>query len=250
MKIIENNEITSVTDPTSTVTYTRHDLGRATTVSNVIAGLTPTVALTQVFDAANNRTELNNTAGSTLDFKNNYQFDALHRLIDIVQQGQSGGNTVTAKHITIGYNSLGQTTSVVRYQSTGTSNAVASTAYTFDTINRLSSLTHVQGGTTLADYDYSYDSMSRPTSIDSSIEGLSEFEYDATSQLTVADHTSQTDETYGYNANGSRNTTGYTTSTNNRTTAAPGFTYAYDDEGNRVRGLVVASLGGEVMLLG
>ncbi len=101
--------------------------------------------------------------------------------------------------------------------------------------NRLSSLTHSQGATTLASYSYGYDGMSRPTSINSSIEGLSTFSYDATSQLTVADHTSQTDETYGYNLNGSRNTTGYTTSTNNQISAAPGFTYTYDFEGNRTK---------------
>ncbi len=79
---------------------------------------------------------------------------------------------------------------------------------TFCASNRLSSLTHSQGATALASYSYGYDGMSRPTSINSSIEGLSTFSYDATSQLTVADHTSQTDETYGYNLNGSRNTTG------------------------------------------
>jgi YD repeat-containing protein len=45
------SEITSVTDPDSTITYTRDNLGRATGVSNAIAGLTPTVALTQAFDA-------------------------------------------------------------------------------------------------------------------------------------------------------------------------------------------------------
>jgi RHS repeat-associated protein len=41
------------------------------------------------------------------------------------------------------------------------------------------------------------------------------------------------DESYGFDANGNRNTSGYTTATNNRTTAAPGFTFTYDDEGNR-----------------
>ncbi|MDX1929892.1 MAG: RHS repeat-associated core domain-containing protein [Pirellulaceae bacterium] len=53
--------------------------------------------------------------------------------------------------------------------------------------------------------------------------------------MVGADHAigGQTDETYGYDLNGNRNTSGYTTSTNNRTTADPGFTYTYDDQGNR-----------------
>ena len=111
---------------------------------------------------------------------------------------------------------------------------MASTDFTFDTINRLSTLTHKQGTTTLAGYTYAYDGLSRPTSIDSTIEGVSAFTYDATSQLTVADHATQSDEAYGFDANGNRNTTGYTTGTNNQTTAGLGFTYTYDDEGNRL----------------
>jgi len=140
---------------------------------------------------------------------------------------------VTSKRATIAYNALGQRTTLARFQSTGTTNAVATTDYTYDTINRLSSLTHKHGSTTLAGYTYSYDALSRPTSINSVLDGVSTFTYDATSQLTAADHSSQVDESYGFDANGNRNTSGYTTATNNRTTAAPGFTFTYDDEGNR-----------------
>ncbi len=151
-----------------------------------------------------------------------------------MQQGQTGGNAVTAKHVTFGYNPLSQLTQIARYQSTGTSNAVATTTNTFDTANRLSSITHASGGTTLASYDYTYDAMSRIASIDSSVEGLSEFSYDAASQLIGADHTSQSDESYSFDGNGNRTSSGYSTGTNNRTAESPGYTYSYDDEGNRV----------------
>ncbi len=191
--------------------------------------------LGQVFDAASNRTELSATIGSTADFKNTYSYDSVNRLIDIVQQSQSGGNAVTAKHVKIGYNGNHQQALIERFQSTGTSNSVAATTFTYNSLNRLSVLEHEQGSTVLSTYDYAYDGLSRFTSIDSSIEGLSSFEYDASGQLTDADHASQTDEAYTYNANGSRSMTGYTTSTNNRTTAMPGFTFSYDDEGNRTR---------------
>ncbi len=198
-----------------------------------IAGLTPTVVFNQAFDAASNRTELKATIGGVNDFKNTYQYDALQRLTDNVQQGQSGGNAVTAKHLTFTYNVLSQRTNIARYQSTGTTNAVATTDYTYDTGNRLASITHKQGGTTLAGYTYGFDNASRLTSVNSTIEGLSTYSYDATSQVTAADHNSQTDETYSYDLNGNRNSSGYTTTTNNRTTAGGGFTYVYDDEGNR-----------------
>ncbi len=228
------DEVTEISDSSATIAYTRDNLGRAVAISNSIAGLTPTVLLNQAFDSASNRTELRATIGGVSDFKNTYQFDALHRLTDALQQGQAGGNAVTSKHVTQAYNAIGQRTNIARYQSTGTTNPVATTDFTYDTINRLSSLTHKQGATTLSGYTYGYDGLSRPTSVNSTIEGLSTYSYDTTSQLIGADHSSQTDETYGYDANGNRNTSGYTTASNNRTTAGQGFTYTYDDEGNRL----------------
>ncbi|MDX1930092.1 MAG: RHS repeat-associated core domain-containing protein, partial [Pirellulaceae bacterium] len=189
----------------------------------------------QNFNAAGNRTELKATIGSTLDFRNTYQFDTLGRVTEMIQQSQAGGNAVTAKRAVFEYNKLNQRTSLTRYQSTGTSNFVAATDYTYDTVNRLSSLTHKQNSTVLAGYTYGYDGLSRLSSVTSTIEGLSTYTYDATSQVVGADHAvgGQADETYGYDLNGNRNTSGYTTSTNNRTTADPGFTYTYDDQGNR-----------------
>ena len=61
-------------------------------------------------------------------------------------------------------------------------------------------------------------------------EGTATFTYDNTNQLTAVGG-SRT-ESYGYDANGNRNTTGYTTGTNNEMTASPGMTYTYDNDGN------------------
>ncbi|MDX1928383.1 MAG: RHS repeat-associated core domain-containing protein, partial [Pirellulaceae bacterium] len=229
-----NDQLTSISDPSATINFTLDNLGRATSISNTIAGLTPTVTLAQNFNAAGNRTELKATIGSTLDFRNTYQFDTLGRVTEMIQQSQAGGNAVTAKRAVFEYNKLNQRTSLTRYQSTGTSNFVAATDYTYDTVNRLSGLTHKQSSTVLAGYTYGYDGLSRLTSVTSTIEGLSTYTYDATSQVVGADHAvgGQADETYGFDLNGNRNTSGYTTSTNNHTTADPGFTYTYDDQGN------------------
>ena len=227
------SQVTSVSDPSSTINYTLDNLGRATTIAQSVNGLTPTVSLAQAFDAMNNRTELKATITSTLDFKNTYQYDQLQRLTDIVQQGQSGGNSVTAKHITQSYNALSQRTQIARYQSTGTTNAVATTDFTYDSANRLSGIAHKQGTTNLNTYAYSYDPLSRIASIVSTLVGTDTSSYDQTSQLVGATHTSQSNETYGFDANGNQNTTGFTTGTNNQTTAGLGFTYTFDDEGNR-----------------
>jgi RHS repeat-associated protein len=229
------NQITSVSDPSSTINFTLDNLGRATTVAQSVNGLTPTVSLNQAFDAMNNRTELKATIASTLDFKNTYQFDKLQRLTDIVQQGQSGGNAVTAKHITQSFNALSQRTQIARYQSTGTTNAVATSDFTFDTANRLSGIAHKQGATNLNTYAYTYDPLSRIATIISTLDGTDTYSYDQTSQLVGATHTSQANETYGFDSNGNRNTTGFTTGTNNQTTAGLGFTYTFDDEGNRTK---------------
>ncbi|MFN9433575.1 MAG: RHS repeat-associated core domain-containing protein, partial [Planctomycetota bacterium] len=110
---------------------------------------------------------------------------------------------------------------------------MATTDFTFDTANRMSGIAHKQGATNLNTYAYTYDPLSRIATIVSTLDGTDTYSYDQTSQLTGATHTSQANETYGFDANGNRNTAGFTTAVNNRTTAGLGFTYTYDDEGNR-----------------
>ncbi len=74
-----NDQLVSVSDPAATINFTRDALGRATTVSNAIAGLTPVVAFAQSFNAAGGRTEMKVTIGGVNDFRNTYQFDTLGR---------------------------------------------------------------------------------------------------------------------------------------------------------------------------
>ena len=200
-----------------------------------ITGLTPTIVFNQAFDAASNRTELRATIGGSADFKNTYAYDNLNRMTQVIQQSQSGGNAVAPKRIDFAYNAAGQFTQLDRYQSTGTSNDVAQTFFTFDGMGRLASMDHKQGSTVLAGYDYTYDAASRITSIDSTVEGLSQFTYDVTNQLTAADHTSQPDENYSFDLNGSRTGTGVTVGDNNRTTSDGTYNYEYDNEGNRTK---------------
>jgi RHS repeat-associated protein len=56
------------------------------------------------------------------------------------------------------------------------------------------------------------------------------YTYDADSQLLSSSGAS--DDTYGYDANGNRDTTGYTVGTGNELTNSPGVTYTYDNVGN------------------
>jgi len=57
-------------------------------------------------DSSDNRIELKAIVGGINDFKNSYQYDTLNRLSEFIQQGQSGGNAVTAKHFLLAYNAI------------------------------------------------------------------------------------------------------------------------------------------------
>ena len=234
------SQVTQVSDPSATIDYTLDNLGRITSVVNTIAGLTPTVTFDQIFSTASDRTQLQAKIHTTNDFKTDFTFDTLGRMTDIVQQGNSG-NAVASTHVTLAYNKLDQFMAFNRYESTGTSNQVASTDFAYDTLNRLRDLDHKQGSTNLATYYYTYDFASRMTGVNSLQDGQTNYTNDATDQLTGADHTGQTDETYAFDANGNRS--GYTIGSNNLITSDGTFTYAYDDEGNRITKTDISSGG-------
>jgi hypothetical protein len=178
----------------------------------------------QSFSTASDRTQLKAKIGTTNDFKTDFTFDTLGRVTDIIQQCNSG-NAVANKHVTLAYNKLSQYTARNRYESTGTSNQVASTDFAYDTLNRMTDIDDKQGSTVLASYDYSFDYASRITGVNSSQDGQTNYTYDVTNQVTAADHTAQTDESYEFDANGNRctmcgmNMGGYTVGANNLLTS-------------------------------
>jgi YD repeat-containing protein len=80
-----------------------------------------------------------------------------------VAQVGNGGNTVAKKRANFAYNALGQFTSVERQvKPSSTWNEVATTAYTYDTLNRLTGIDHKRGGSSLfTAYAYTYDHIDR-----------------------------------------------------------------------------------------
>ena len=188
-------------------------------------------------------------------------------MTELDQTGQTGGNEVAEKRVDFGYNAVNQTTTIARYNDTagGAANEVATGNYTFDTLHRLTGLAYQRGGNNLfTPYAWTYDSLSSPGhwslgfghSADprvqavatsplftgggrvtqfTSADGTSDYSYDATSQLTVATHSYQTDEAYSFDANGNRTNTGYATGTNNQLTSDGTYSYEYDGEGNRIK---------------
>jgi hypothetical protein len=78
----------------------------------------PHVVLASAYDAMNDRTQLTATVASTADFLNTYSFDAMQRLTEETQLGQTGGNGVSPKGVDFAYNLDSQLTSAIRFDPT------------------------------------------------------------------------------------------------------------------------------------
>ena len=237
--------VVSIDDQSVDFAFAYDKLGRLLTQTESHNNL-PTVVLSFDYDANSNRTEIAATVGANADYKNTYAFDELNRLKSITQQSD-GGNEVADKHVVFAYNSLGQTTIVNRYESTTPTNPALRTSFAYDAGNRLDVISHQRisatgTSTTLHEYDFDFDDMSRIKSIDSTLDGLSTFEFDARSQLTDADHSNgRTDEGYVLDATGNRDDGDYDVGDRNLTTTDGTYDYDYDNEGNRIRRTEITS---------
>jgi RHS repeat-associated protein len=230
-------QLLTAADTYSSYEYTYNDLGRVLTVDNDGTSGVPNVILTSAFDAMGNRTSLAAEIDGTDDFLNTYTYDALHRLTELNQDGQTGGNTVAEKLVNFSYNSSGQYTEIARFNDLDglTADEVATSTYGYDSLSRLTDLEYENAGVDLfTPYEWTFDSLNRITQFVSQ-DGTTDYDYDKTGQLTDADHSSQTDEAYSYDANGNRTMTGYTTGDNNQLTNDGAHSYEYDDEGNRTK---------------
>jgi RHS repeat-associated protein len=226
------SQLTSVSDPAASYTYSHDGLGRITSQSQAIVGL-PTVQFASMFNAVGRRESLQSTIGGTADFKNTYEYDSLHRL-ESLSQGANGGNVVASKQVDFGYNVAGQKTSIARQEDT---NTVLATSIGYDLAGRLKSITHGS----IAGYTYDYDRANRITAIDSLLDGLSAFNYDVTDQLIGADHANQTDEAYEFDLNGNRVMEDHEVVANNRLETDGVFNYEYDAEGNQTAKIEIAT---------
>ncbi len=155
-------QLTAASDPDSSYAVSYDNLGRVLTVDNNGTSGVPRVILTSAYDAAGNRSSLSASVAGTADFLNTYTHDALDRLTRVDQVGQ-GGNSVAEKRVDLAYNAISEFTSIARYKDTdgGTANEVATAAYGYDALGRLTSLAYTKGGSNLfTPYSWTYDSLS------------------------------------------------------------------------------------------
>jgi RHS repeat-associated protein len=224
----------------SAYAYTYDAGNRLTEIDNDGTPDLPRVILSNGYDNLGRRTSLAAEVDATDDFLNTYAYDALSRMTQVTQAGKYGGNTVAEKRVDLAYNAAGAFSTITRYADLAGTDLVATTTYGYDNALRLTSLTHAHGSTTLAAYTWTYNDTGRLTGV-SSGDGTSTFTYDTSGQLTGADHSYQTDETYEYDDNGNRINDDYEVGTNNRLTTDGTYDYEYDDEGNRTKKTDIAS---------
>jgi YD repeat-containing protein len=92
-------------------------------------------------------------------------------------------------------------------------------AFAYDSAGNVVKITHsISGGSSLATFAYAYDAANRLTH-ETNAEGSVTYTYDNTNQLTSA--TGARSESYAHDANGNRNTTGYTVGTGGTLSASP-----------------------------
>ena len=190
------------------------------------------VVLSGQYDQSGNLATLSATINGTNDFLNSYVYDDAGEMKQVSQTG-NGGDTVAPKTINLTYNGDGQFSTIDRYL--GSSEAVFS-QYGYTGLGQLQSLTYAQTPTStlLAGYSWSYDLQNEVTQ-ETSVDGTTTYAYDPTGQLTGASSTnSLLNESYSYDANGNRTNGDYTTTTGNEMATGAGYSYQYDNDGNRI----------------
>ena len=219
-------KLAKVIDSSGVQTFEYDELDNNTQTVFEFAGLQTPVTLHNQFDENKRRTRAMATIGDTVDFVNQYEYDALGKVVGIMQND---------KRVAYAYNAAGQRTSMSVFSGT---NKVFDTLCQYDDMGRPTHLMHAKDKTIFANYDYTWDIANRITGFDFSYLGdkdekTAEYGYDKTSQLIEADYNAfQPDEAYEYDANGNRKA--YETGKNNQLLSDGVFDYKYDDEGNRI----------------
>ena len=237
------DQLTQVTDPDSTFSYTYDQLGRMLTVDNAGTPGMPNVVLSYDYDSDGNLISVSETIDGVAGGVTAYNYDESDRLDSITQTG----NGVSDKRVDFDYDNIGQFSSIRRYSDLDGSQLVTESNYSYDELNRIDSLTHSNGGSNLAFYEFEFDAAGRIRQI-TDIDGTTDYSYDSTNQLTAADRSNPNnpDESYDYDANGNRisshlHDSDYVTGDNNRLESDGVYNYQYDDEGNLIQRIEIAT---------
>jgi len=214
-----NGNVTLATDNAGGYSRTIDALDRVSSETDPF-GLT----LTEGYNNANDRTSVTDSLGGTVSSV----FDAANRMT--TESLITGGATQLT--MTLGYSNRDELTSETRQDLVnGSMTTVGSTTLGHDDAGRLTSLQHKNGsGGNLANYGYNFDNANRLTTESLNGTAAGTYTYDRTNEI-LGDGSN----TFGYDLNGNRNMTGYTTGADNRMSTDGTWTYSYDNEGNTTK---------------
>jgi RHS repeat-associated protein len=219
----------SAGDQFASYAYAYDRLGRMTSSDAAIAGLAPTVTLTNAYNAAGRRTQVAAAIGGNADFVTDYMYDQLARTTSIRQYAlhvdadlrdaippasempdhvpspasempdHVNNLPVADKRVDLTYDAASQAATLTRYADLAGNQLVAATDYLFDQAGRLTGMTHGRqlplppgeggGEGIFADYDWTFDEANRMTRFESLIDGVADYTNDDTGQLTGAEYT-------------------------------------------------------------
>jgi YD repeat-containing protein len=156
-----DGQVTSTGDNYSDYAFGYDGQGNATSVDNAGTPEAPHVVLTSQYNAQGERTSLAATIAGTADFINSYGYDNLSRLNQITQQGQTGGNAVSAKSIYVGYDNVGDITALDYSNSTSPGPQQNGPGYSTlsysATTGQLTGINDVANSTSVDNLTYTYD---------------------------------------------------------------------------------------------
>ena len=212
------DRLQTATSPLGTNTFSYNDLDQLTSATYPNGH-----GVTYLYGPSGERTRMTTDDGLII----NYSYDSAGRLEVI----RDGSNQLIVQY---SYDARGLVTGETR------GNASYS-AYAYDLDHRLSTVTHyAPDDSILANFSYTYDPMGRCLT-ETSIEGVTRFEYDAVGQLIEVDYPDGSFEHFSYDAAGNRtlqsDQTGarsYTVNTLNQYTQVNTEELQYDADGNLI----------------
>jgi RHS repeat-associated protein len=213
-------------DNTSQYTFAYDALDRLTSSDNAGTLGLPNVVLTYGYDAVGNRTSVEDDTGVRV----NSMYDSRNLLSE---RRWSGGGIDPAR-IDFVYSQRGERTEARRYADADALNLIGRSMYQYDPNGVISHMTHVDAvDAVVANYNYVRDLAQQI--IEWTHQGqTTTYTHDEAAQLSSADHTTQPDESYAYDATGNRTSGDNVVGPNNQLLADDKFNYAYDSEGNLV----------------
>lgn len=235
-----DNRVESATDDFSQYNYT-YSVGSGTWTTaedNTGTPDMPAIEFTRTFDARMRETGLEDNYGTV----RTYGYDNADNLT-FAQLDVDGASIQPT--ILLAYDDNGMLYTITRQTATEAPTGIdpppwiqVKTTIDHDHDNRVTDILHqkyVNGSpsTTINEYEYQWDTANRLTD-ETSVDGAKEFGYDLTGQLTDVTLDTVLVEEFGYDANGNRNTTGYVVDTGNQISEDPTYIYTYDTEGNQL----------------